>query len=330
MLLFCVHTDARFRDALDDVDTWSVSVLADDQGHTADWLASPGRPAIDQLARVPHRPAPGLGRRVGRRGRGVVRLPDGVGAPRRRPRRRRRIRARRGAGVGRRRRPGAPARTAAPGPLRVRPDLPRACSSTIRDAAEACAGPTARSRVRTPSQVAARTCGSARARRLRADALCACGAAGEQDEQRHRPRRARTAQRRWGADACPDRCERSVLRPGLACVGRCGCADARRRAEPVLPTRASPPRTTRSLATRGRRRGGRGRGGRGSAGPRPSSTTPVSRRLTTWLPTTLAMASRRVTTWLPTTLAMASRRVTTWLLTTLVVTRRRQTRPPAR
>ncbi|KRD42867.1 flavin reductase [Cellulomonas sp. Root930] len=58
MLLFCVHTDARFRDALDDVDTWSVSVLADDQAHTADWLASPGRPAIDQLARVPHRPAP--------------------------------------------------------------------------------------------------------------------------------------------------------------------------------------------------------------------------------------------------------------------------------
>ncbi|WP_456846729.1 flavin reductase family protein [Cellulomonas sp. P5_C6] len=57
MLLFCVHTDARFRDALDDVDTWSVSVLADDQGHTADWLASPGRPAIDQLARVPHHPA---------------------------------------------------------------------------------------------------------------------------------------------------------------------------------------------------------------------------------------------------------------------------------
>ena len=57
MLLFCVHTDARFRDALDDVDTWSVSVLSDDQGHAADWLASPGRPAIDQLARVPHRPA---------------------------------------------------------------------------------------------------------------------------------------------------------------------------------------------------------------------------------------------------------------------------------
>jgi flavin reductase (DIM6/NTAB) family NADH-FMN oxidoreductase RutF len=58
MLLFCVHVDARFRDALDDVDTWAVSILADDQSHTADWLASPGRPAFDQLARVPHRPAP--------------------------------------------------------------------------------------------------------------------------------------------------------------------------------------------------------------------------------------------------------------------------------
>jgi len=57
-LLFCVHVDARFRDALDDVDTWAVSILADDQAHTADWLASPGRPAFDQLARVPHRPAP--------------------------------------------------------------------------------------------------------------------------------------------------------------------------------------------------------------------------------------------------------------------------------
>ena len=58
MLLFCVHVDARFRDALEDVDTWAVSILADDQAHTADWLASPGRPAFDQLARVPHRAAP--------------------------------------------------------------------------------------------------------------------------------------------------------------------------------------------------------------------------------------------------------------------------------
>ena len=58
LVLFCVHADARLRDALDDVDTWSVSVLADDQAPTADWLASYGRPAIDQLARVPHRTGP--------------------------------------------------------------------------------------------------------------------------------------------------------------------------------------------------------------------------------------------------------------------------------
>lgn len=58
LLLFCVHVDARLRDALDEVDTWAVSVLADDQAPTADWLASAGRPAFDQLARVPHRAAP--------------------------------------------------------------------------------------------------------------------------------------------------------------------------------------------------------------------------------------------------------------------------------
>ncbi|MDM7855661.1 flavin reductase family protein [Cellulomonas alba] len=58
LLLFCVHADARFREALDETDGWAVSVLADDQAHVADWLASPGRPAVDQLARVPHRSAP--------------------------------------------------------------------------------------------------------------------------------------------------------------------------------------------------------------------------------------------------------------------------------
>jgi len=58
LVLFCVHADARFREALDEVGTWAVSVLADDQASVADWLASPGRPAIDQLARVPHRAAP--------------------------------------------------------------------------------------------------------------------------------------------------------------------------------------------------------------------------------------------------------------------------------
>lgn len=54
LVLFCVHTDARVREGLDEQDAWVLSVLADDQGPVADWLASPGRPAFDQLARVPH------------------------------------------------------------------------------------------------------------------------------------------------------------------------------------------------------------------------------------------------------------------------------------
>lgn len=57
LLLFCVHSDARLRDALDEVDTWTMSVLGAGQGPVADWLASPGRPAVDQLARVPHHAA---------------------------------------------------------------------------------------------------------------------------------------------------------------------------------------------------------------------------------------------------------------------------------
>lgn len=53
-LLFCVHVDARLADALADVDLWTLSVLAGDQSAVADWLASPGRPTIGQLERVPH------------------------------------------------------------------------------------------------------------------------------------------------------------------------------------------------------------------------------------------------------------------------------------
>jgi flavin reductase (DIM6/NTAB) family NADH-FMN oxidoreductase RutF len=53
-LLFCVHADARLADALGDVDGWTLSVLAGDQAPVADWLASPGRPTIGQLERVPH------------------------------------------------------------------------------------------------------------------------------------------------------------------------------------------------------------------------------------------------------------------------------------
>jgi flavin reductase (DIM6/NTAB) family NADH-FMN oxidoreductase RutF len=57
LLLFSVHADARLRDALEEVDTWTLSVLAAGQGGIADWLASAGRPAVEQLARVPHHDA---------------------------------------------------------------------------------------------------------------------------------------------------------------------------------------------------------------------------------------------------------------------------------
>lgn len=55
MVLFCVHADARLREVLDDVDTWAVSVLDATAEPDADWLATPGRPMVDQLAPVPHR-----------------------------------------------------------------------------------------------------------------------------------------------------------------------------------------------------------------------------------------------------------------------------------
>ncbi|MFI2753464.1 flavin reductase family protein [Cellulomonas sp. P22] len=58
LLLFCVHSDSRLREALDDVDEWAVSVLSDTSGPVADWLASPGRPVVGQLGRVPHTAAP--------------------------------------------------------------------------------------------------------------------------------------------------------------------------------------------------------------------------------------------------------------------------------
>lgn len=54
MVLFCVHEDSRFREALDQVDRWALSVLSDTAAPVADWLASPGRPAIGQVDRVPH------------------------------------------------------------------------------------------------------------------------------------------------------------------------------------------------------------------------------------------------------------------------------------
>jgi flavin reductase (DIM6/NTAB) family NADH-FMN oxidoreductase RutF len=52
-----LHVDSRIAEAIEDTATWSVSVLADGQGPLAEWLASPGRPVVGQLDRVPSRPA---------------------------------------------------------------------------------------------------------------------------------------------------------------------------------------------------------------------------------------------------------------------------------
>lgn len=58
MLLFCVHQDSRFREALDQVSQWALSVLSDTAAPVADWFASPGRPVVGQLGRVPHTAGP--------------------------------------------------------------------------------------------------------------------------------------------------------------------------------------------------------------------------------------------------------------------------------
>jgi flavin reductase (DIM6/NTAB) family NADH-FMN oxidoreductase RutF len=50
-----VHEDARILDAINDTGAWAVSLLSAEQRHVAQWLATPGRPVISQLDRVPHR-----------------------------------------------------------------------------------------------------------------------------------------------------------------------------------------------------------------------------------------------------------------------------------
>ena len=61
LLLVCVHEDARFLDAVEETGTWGLSLLTSAQRASAAWLATPGRPAVGQLARVPHAPGPVTG-----------------------------------------------------------------------------------------------------------------------------------------------------------------------------------------------------------------------------------------------------------------------------
>lgn len=53
-VLFCVHADARLAEAVGPGRRWAVSILAESGLADADWLATPGRPTLDQLGRVPH------------------------------------------------------------------------------------------------------------------------------------------------------------------------------------------------------------------------------------------------------------------------------------
>ncbi len=53
-VLFCVHSDARIAEAVSEGDRWAVSILGERGLPEADWLATPGRPTLDQLARIPH------------------------------------------------------------------------------------------------------------------------------------------------------------------------------------------------------------------------------------------------------------------------------------
>ncbi len=53
-VLFAVHEDARLAEAVESGSGWAVNILGGVGVATADWLASPGRPAIGQLSRVPH------------------------------------------------------------------------------------------------------------------------------------------------------------------------------------------------------------------------------------------------------------------------------------
>lgn len=54
-VLFCVHSHARFAEALEEVGTWAISVLDADAASVAQRCAEPGRPVAGQLVGIEHR-----------------------------------------------------------------------------------------------------------------------------------------------------------------------------------------------------------------------------------------------------------------------------------
>lgn len=55
LLMVAAHRDSRFRAALENSPGWALSILTEEGRGDATWLATPGRPTVDQLAQVPHR-----------------------------------------------------------------------------------------------------------------------------------------------------------------------------------------------------------------------------------------------------------------------------------
>lgn len=53
LLLVCIEQDARVHDAVLDDGRFGVSILAQGQGRISDWLATRGRPLLNQLDQVP-------------------------------------------------------------------------------------------------------------------------------------------------------------------------------------------------------------------------------------------------------------------------------------
>lgn len=54
LVLVCVDTEARFRDAVLESGTWGVSILGLAHRRAAEWFAMKGRPLIGQLDLYPH------------------------------------------------------------------------------------------------------------------------------------------------------------------------------------------------------------------------------------------------------------------------------------
>ncbi len=55
LMLFCVHEDSRFGEAVRSSGVWALSILPASARAAASWLATPARPVRGQLASIPHR-----------------------------------------------------------------------------------------------------------------------------------------------------------------------------------------------------------------------------------------------------------------------------------